>query len=199
MTNSTQPCSTKLNVTGNGTPNIGLTFTGSNIPAGGSIGQVLMKKSAADCDVAWRSLPQETMFAGSIGVGNGNITAVNVNADTYTAIPMTTITTNTGGGTWDPVNHTYTIPSDGVYFIRSSIRTVDNSPMRNIYQIVNDVNGDRPEGTWSSNQAGVRRSTLPYSRMMRATAGTKLKLIVVSDLQGVQLSDASLTITKLSN
>ena len=158
-----------------------------------------MKKSAADCDVAWRSLPQETMFAGSIGVGNGNIAAVNVNADTYTAIPMTTITTNTGGGTWDPVNHTYTIPSDGVYFIRSSIRTVDNSPMRNIYQIVNDVNGDRPEGAWSSNQAGIRRSTLPYSRMMRATAGTKLKLIVVSDLQSVQLSDASLTITKLSN
>ena len=54
VTNSTQPCSTGLTVTGNGTNNLGLKFTGSNLPSGGKIGQILAKKSDNDCDVEWK-------------------------------------------------------------------------------------------------------------------------------------------------
>lgn len=54
VTNSTQPCSTGLTVTGNGTSNLGLQFTGRNFPSGGKIGQILAKKSDNDCDVEWK-------------------------------------------------------------------------------------------------------------------------------------------------
>ena len=54
VTNSTQPCSTGLTVTGNGTNNLGLKFTGSNLPSGGKIGQILAKKSDNDCDAEWK-------------------------------------------------------------------------------------------------------------------------------------------------
>ena len=54
ITNSTQPCSTGLTVTGNGTNNLGLKFTGSNLPSGGKIDQILAKKSDNDCDVEWK-------------------------------------------------------------------------------------------------------------------------------------------------
>ena len=54
VTNSTQPCSTGLTVTGNGTNNLGLKFTGSNLPSGGKIDQILAKKSDNDCHVEWK-------------------------------------------------------------------------------------------------------------------------------------------------
>ena len=54
VTNSAQPCSTGLTVTGNGTNNLGLKFTGSNLPSGGKIDQILAKKSDNDCDVEWK-------------------------------------------------------------------------------------------------------------------------------------------------
>ena len=54
VTNSTQSCSTGLTVTGNGTNNLGLKFTGSNLPSGGKIDQILAKKSDNDCDVEWK-------------------------------------------------------------------------------------------------------------------------------------------------
>lgn len=53
-TNSTQPCSTGLTITGNGTSNLGLQFTGKNLPAGGRTNQVLGKKTDDDCDVEWK-------------------------------------------------------------------------------------------------------------------------------------------------
>ncbi len=52
--NSTQPCSTGLTITGNGTSNLGLQFTGKNLPAGGKTNQVLGKKTDDDCDVEWK-------------------------------------------------------------------------------------------------------------------------------------------------
>ena len=54
VTNSTQPCSTGLTITGNGTSNLGLQFTGKNLPAGGRTNQVLGKKTDNDCDVEWK-------------------------------------------------------------------------------------------------------------------------------------------------
>lgn len=43
-----------MTITGNGTSNLGLQFTGKNLPAGGKINQVLGKKTDDDCDVEWK-------------------------------------------------------------------------------------------------------------------------------------------------
>ena len=71
VTNSTQPCSTGLTITGNGTSNLGLQFTGKNLPAGGKIGQILAKKSDNDCDVEWK----DTYEIRGTGMPEGNVKA----------------------------------------------------------------------------------------------------------------------------
>ena len=76
LQNSTQPCSTGLNVSGNGTSNLGLQFTGSNVPAGGLAGQVLAKNSNNDCDFAWK----DTYELRGTGMPEG---VVNANVGTY--------------------------------------------------------------------------------------------------------------------
>ena len=71
VTNSTQPCSTGLTITGNGTSNLGLQFTGKNLPAGGKINQVLGKKTDSDCDVEWK----DTYEIRGTGMPEGNVKA----------------------------------------------------------------------------------------------------------------------------
>ena len=71
VTNSTQPCSTGLTITGNGTSNLGLQFTGKNLPAGGKTNQVLGKKTDNDCDVEWR----DTYEIRGTGMPEGNVKA----------------------------------------------------------------------------------------------------------------------------
>ena len=71
VTNSTQPCSTGLTVTGNGTSSLGLQFTGKNLPAGGKTNQVLGKKTDNDCDVEWK----DTYEIRGTGMPEGNVKA----------------------------------------------------------------------------------------------------------------------------
>ena len=71
VTNSTQPCSTGLTITGNGTSNLGLQFTGKNLPAGGRTNQVLGKKTDDDCDVEWK----DTYEIRGTGMPEGNVKA----------------------------------------------------------------------------------------------------------------------------
>ena len=71
VTNSTQPCSTGLTITGNGTSNLGLQFTGKNFPAGGKINQVLGKKTDDDCDVEWK----DTYEIRGTGMPEGDVKA----------------------------------------------------------------------------------------------------------------------------
>ena len=71
VTNSTQPCSTGLTITGNGTSNLGLQFTGKNLPAGGTTNQVLGKKTDDDCDVEWK----DTYEIRGTGMPEGNVKA----------------------------------------------------------------------------------------------------------------------------
>ena len=71
VTNSTQPCSTGLTITGNGTSNLGLQFTGKNLPAGGKTNQVLGKKTDDDCDVEWK----DTYEIRGTGMPEGNVKA----------------------------------------------------------------------------------------------------------------------------
>ena len=70
-TNSTQPCSTGLTITGNGTSNLGLQFTGKNLPAGGKANQVLGKKTDDDCDVEWK----DSYEIRGTGMPEGNVKA----------------------------------------------------------------------------------------------------------------------------
>lgn len=70
-TNSTHPCSTGLTITGNGTSNLGLQFTGKNLPAGGKTNQVLGKKTDDDCDVEWK----DTYEIRGTGMPEGNVKA----------------------------------------------------------------------------------------------------------------------------
>ena len=71
VTNSTQPCSTGLTITGNGTSNLGLQFTGKNLPTGGRTNQVLGKKTDNDCDVEWK----DTYEIRGTGMPEGNVKA----------------------------------------------------------------------------------------------------------------------------
>ena len=71
VTNSTQPCSTGLTITGNGTSSLGLQFTGKNLPAGGKTNQVLGKKTDDDCDVEWK----DTYEIRGTGMPEGNVKA----------------------------------------------------------------------------------------------------------------------------
>ena len=198
VTNSTQPCSPNMTVTGNGTSQLGLTFAGSTVPAGGTVGQILSKKSAANCDMEWKSLPQMTIFTATLGNGNGGVTAATIAKDTFAPVPLKTVVTNNGGGSWDAGSKSYIVPSDGVYLIQSRIRLNDTSSARGVYQAVNDTARDTPEGVWSNNQQGYR-FTMPYTRLMRVTAGTPLKLVVYSAGQDANITDASLSIVKISD
>ena len=198
VTNSTQPCSPNMTVTGNGTSQLGLTFAGSTVPAGGTVGQILSKKSAANCDMEWKSLPQMTIFTATLGNGNGGVTAATIAKDTFAPVPLKTVVTNNGGGSWDAGSKSYIAPSDGVYLIQSRIRLNDTSSPRGVYQAVNDTARDTPEGVWSNNQQGYR-FTMPYTRLMRVTAGTPLKLVVYSAGQDANITDASLSIVKISD
>ena len=198
ITNSSQACSPSLSVTGNGTSNVGLTFSGALLPSGGQNGQILMKRSDTDCDFTWGNIPQDTIFSASVGTGAaGSATVAIAPIDTYYAIPLTTVVTNRGGGNWAN-NTTYTIPSAGVYMIRSSVRLVDSSPAREFYQVVNDSAQDIPEGAWHNSGTG-RRFTMQYSRLSRFTAGTQLRLYVYSESKVGNISAASLSIVKISN
>ena len=198
VTNSSQACSPSLSVTGSGTSSVGLTFSGALLPSGGQNGQILMKHSDTDCDFTWGNIPQDTIFSASVGTGAaGSATVAIAPIDTYYAIPLTTVVTNRGGGNWTN-NTTCTIPSAGVYMIRSSVRLVDSSPAREFYQVVNDSAQDIPEGAWHNSGTG-RRFTMQYSRLSRFTAGTQLRLYVYSESKVGNISAASLSIVKISN
>lgn len=60
-----------MTITGNGTSNLGLQFTGKNLPAGGKTNQVLGKKTDDDCDVEWK----DTYEIRGTGMPEGNAKA----------------------------------------------------------------------------------------------------------------------------
>ena len=189
-------CAPTASITGTAptqTLNLGL----PGLPNGGKAGQVLTKNSANDCDASWKDLAQETIFTARLD--NGVLTALPQNQ--FVAIPLKRVVTNNGGGSWNVATSQYTIPSDGVYLITSTIRLSDSAQPRNLFQAVNTTLTDIPEGTWATNAVagGSFRFTMPYTRVARFTAGTKLSLYTYSDGQPANITDASLTIMKFSN
>lgn len=152
----------------------------------------------------WKSLEPKAgsvIFTATIGNGIGGNLAETIPAGGFNTVSLPNVSKNLGGGTWDSGANTYTVPVSGTYLIKSSVRLLDGSEPRNIFQAVNDANVDTPEGIWQTNYTlptGTRRWTMLYNRVAFFDKGDQLRLYIYSDLLPAQLSDASLNITILS-
>lgn len=96
----------------------------------------------------WQSVVSKSgsaVFIASLGNGNGSVSAANISATAFNTVPLTTVSKNIGGGVWNATNSTYTVPNSGTYLIKSSVRLVDGSISRNIFQAVHTSNSDIPE------------------------------------------------------
>lgn len=121
-----------------------------------------------------------------------------VTMNAFNTINLNNVLKNIGGGVWDGSN-TYTIPYSGTYLIKSSLRLVDGSASRNIFQAVNTSNQDIPEGVWQTNPSGTNvRWTMPYTRIAYFNQGATIRLYTYSDGTNAVLSNASLYIILLS-
>ncbi|GEM_PF-1234328 len=148
---------------------------------------------------AWQSVVAKSgsaVFIASLGSGNGSATAATIPASAFTTVPLTTVVKNVGGGVWNPATSIYTVPTAGTYIIKSSIRLVDGSPGRNVFQAVNTSNSDIPDGIWDTNSGG--RWTMLYTRIAYFNKNDQLRLYIYSDGATANISDASLNIVLLS-
>ncbi|MCU7618370.1 hypothetical protein NZ698_14310 [Chryseobacterium sp. PBS4-4] len=145
---------------------------------------------------AWQSVVSKAgsaVFIASLGNGNGSATATSITPGTFATMPLNLVK-NVGGGVWS--NNIYTVPSSGTYLIKSSIRLVDGSTSRNVFQAVHTSNADIPEGIWDTNSGN--RWTMLYTRVAYFNKNDQLRLYVYSDGATANISDASLNIVLLS-
>ena len=150
--------------------------------------------------VLWQKIARSSViFTASLGTGVGGNTNTTIAANAFNTVPLPNVTKNVGGGVWNATNNTYRVPASGTYIIKSSIRLVDGSGSRNIFQSVGTLNADVPDGIWQTNPApaGTRRWTMLYVRIAFFNEGESLRLYTFSDGTGANLSDASLNITLL--
>ncbi len=148
---------------------------------------------------AWQSVVAKSgsaVFIASLGSGNGSATAASIVANAFTTVPLSTVVKNIGGGIWNPSTSIYTVPTSGTYIIKSSVRLVDGSASRNIFQAVNTSNSDIPDGIWDTNSAG--RWTMLYTRIAYFNKNDQLRLYIYSENTAAGISDASLNIVLLS-
>ena len=148
---------------------------------------------------AWQSVVAKSgsaVFIASLGSGNGSATAATIAANAFTTVPLATVVKNVGGGVWTPATSIYTVPTSGTYLIKSSIRLVDGSASRNVFQAVNTSNSDIPEGIWDTNSGG--RWTMLYTRIAYFNKNDQLRLYMYSETTAANISDASLNIVLLS-
>lgn len=148
----------------------------------------------------WQSLVAKSgsvVFIASLGSGNGGASSATLTASGFNTVPLPLVNKNIGGGIWSTVNNTYTVPVSGTYLIKSSIRLVDGSVARNVFQAVHTVNSDIPEGIWQTNSGN--RWTMLYSRIAYFNRNDVLRLYMYSDGQVANISDASLNIVLLGD
>lgn len=146
----------------------------------------------------WQSVVAKAgsaVFIASLGTGNGSATAATVAANAFTTVPLSTVVKNVGGGIWTPGTSIYTVPISGTYLIKSTVRLVDGSTSRNIFQAVNTANSDIPEGIWDTNTVG--RWTMLYTRIAFFNKNDQLRLYIYSESANASISDASLNIVLL--
>ncbi|AYO56798.1 hypothetical protein CO230_00765 [Chryseobacterium sp. 6424] len=152
----------------------------------------------------WKSLEPKAgsvIFTASLGTGNGGNTAATIAAGAFNTVPLPNVTKNIGNGTWNSTANTYTVPVNGTYLIKSTVRLTDGSAQRNIFQAVHTSNVDTPEGIWQTNytlQTGTKRWTMLYKRVAYFNKGDVLRLYIYSDGEQATLSDASLNIALIS-
>jgi hypothetical protein len=147
----------------------------------------------------WQSVVSKAgsaVFIASLGNGNGSTTAATISATAFNTVPLTTVSKNVGGGVWNTTNYTYTVPNSGTYLIKSSVRLVDGSVARNVFQAVHTSNADIPEGIWDTNSGN--RWTMLYTRIAYFNKNDVLRLYVYSDGAVANISDASLNIILLT-
>jgi hypothetical protein len=149
--------------------------------------------------VLWQKIARSSViFTASLGTGSGGTTNATIAEDAFNTVPLPAVTSNVGGGIWNATDNTYRVPASGTYIIKSSIRLVDGSVPRNIFQAVGVVNADVPKGIWQTNTGGSgRRWTMLYVRIAYFNEGDLLRLYTFSDSEEADLSDASLNITLL--
>lgn len=151
----------------------------------GSIWQPLVAKAGS------------VVFIASLGSGNGGASSATIPASAFNTVPLPAVAQNIGGGIWSVANNTYTIPVSGTYLIKSSIRLVDGSTGRNMFQAVHTANSDIPEGIWQTNSGN--RWTMLYNRIAYFNRNDVLRLYIYSDGQVANISDASLNIVLLGD
>lgn len=135
-------------------------------------------------------------FAVRLGSGSGG-DALGSYGGSFTTIDYkgSSPTINDGGGTWS--DNTYTVPSDGLYLINTSIRTTDGTQSGvNVFQCVDVDNRDRPEGIWQTTNG--KRFTFQYSRIMRLNKDDVLRHYIYCDGATITLSGAKFEVLKLS-
>jgi hypothetical protein len=150
--------------------------------------------------ILWQKIARSSViFTASLGDGDGGDINATIASNGFNTVPLPAVTSNVGGGIWNGTNNTYRVPASGTYMIKSSIRLVDGSVSRNIFQAVGVVNADIPEGIWQTNTDSSvgRRWTMLYVRIAYFNEGDLLRLYTYSDGEGANLSDASLDITLL--
>ncbi len=145
---------------------------------------------------SWAPKSGLTIFTASLGNGAGAQINATIAANGFNSVPLTNVSKNLGGGVWNTTNYTYSIPISGTYLIKSSIRLTDGSTSRNIFQAVNTINADIPDGIWQTNSG--TRWTMLYTRIAYFNKNDLLRLYIYSDGAAANLSDASLNITLLS-
>lgn len=152
--------------------------------------------------VLWKSLEPKagtTIFTASLGSGAGGNTNFTVPASVFTTVTLPNVSRNVGGGIWSTANNTYQVPVSGIYIIKSTVRMVDGSTPRNVYQTVHTSNADIPDGVWQTNAlVGAGRFTMLYNRIAFFNKGDLLRLVFQSDGAAANISDASLNISLLS-
>ena len=148
----------------------------------------------------WQPLSPENnspVFTASLGTGSGGTTNATIAANGFRTVPLPTLVSNVGGGVWSGApNYTYTVGKSGTYIIKSSIRLVDGSPSRNVFQAVGVANADIPDGIWQTNTGS--RWTMLYTRIAFFNQGDVLRLYIYSETANANLSDASLNIALIN-
>lgn len=125
----------------------------------------------------WQKVAKASVvFTASLGSGVGTNNNATIPANAFNTVPLPNVIRNLGGGVWNATNNIYRVPVSGTYLIKSTIRLVDGSASRNIFQSVGTVNADVPDGIWQTNPAptGTRRWTMLYVRVAYFNEGELL-------------------------
>jgi len=100
-------------------------------------------------------------------------------------------------------NNLYTVPSDGIYQITGTIRASDNLPAGSQFGVgVAASSGDGAHFLWHTIQSttdGANRTTFPYIRVSRYTAGQQLRMFTFTDAASFSIKYASMQIIKIGN